>query len=57
MAFSCWYERQCNGKPLFLPQPLPEPPVITLVHAAGKQTPSPLWPTGHAEGKQLLLFA
>ena len=32
---------------------------VTLVHAAAKpqQKPSPLWPTGHAEGKQLLLFA
>jgi hypothetical protein len=45
--------------PLFLPQPVPEPPACTLVHPASKpkQKPSTLWPTGHAEGKQMLLFA
>jgi hypothetical protein len=44
---------------LFLPQPLPDPPARTLVHSIAKpeQKPSPLWPTGHAEGKQMLLFA
>jgi hypothetical protein len=45
--------------PLFLPPPVPESPALPLVHTAEtpKQKPSPLWPTGHAEGKQLLLFA
>jgi hypothetical protein len=43
--------------PLFLPQPIPEPPDLTLVYSASKQKPSTLWPTGHAEGKQMLLFA
>ena len=45
--------------PLFLPQSVPEPPDLMLVHAASKpkQKPSTLWPTGHAEGKQMLLFA
>jgi hypothetical protein len=45
--------------PLLLPHPVSEPPALTLVHSAAKpkQKPCPLWPTGHAEGKQLLLFA
>jgi hypothetical protein len=52
-------EEELAEMPLLLPQPVPEPPALTLVHVADtpKQNPSPLWPTGHAEGKQLLLFA
>jgi hypothetical protein len=52
-------EEELPEMPLILPQPVPEPPPLTLVHPAGepKQKPSPLWPTGHAEGEQLLLFA
>jgi hypothetical protein len=50
-------EEELAEMPRLLPQRVPEPPAVTLVHAAGKQKPSPLWPTGHAEGKQLLLFA
>jgi hypothetical protein len=52
-------EAELAEMPLFLPQPVPEPPAVTLVPSAGEpmQKPSPLWPTGHAEGKQLLLFA
>ena len=44
---------------LFLPQAVPEPPAFTLVHPAAKpkQNPSPLWPTGRMETKQMLLFA
>jgi hypothetical protein len=43
--------------PLFLPQPASEPPDLTGVQATSKPKPSTLWPTGHAEGKQMLLFA
>ncbi|HEX3470428.1 MAG TPA: hypothetical protein VHT28_04515 [Silvibacterium sp.] len=45
--------------PLLLPQHVPELPAHRLVRATAKpkQKPSPLWPTGHAEGKQMLLFA
>jgi hypothetical protein len=46
--------------PLFLPQTAAEQlPALAVVHRVGKleQQPSPLWPTGHAEGKQMLLFA
>ena len=45
--------------PLFLPRPASPQPDLTLVHPAGKQKhkPSSLWPTGHDEGAQLLLFA
>jgi hypothetical protein len=43
--------------PLFMSQSVPEPPDLTLVHAASKPKPSMLWPTGHTEGKQMLLFA
>jgi hypothetical protein len=52
-------EEMLAEMPLFLPQPVPESPALTLIHPAAtrKQQPSPLWPTGHAEGKQLLLFA
>jgi hypothetical protein len=52
-------EEMLAEMPLFLPQPAPEPPALALIHPAAtrKQQPSPLWPTGHAEGKQLLLFA
>jgi hypothetical protein len=52
-------EKALAEMPLFLPQPVPEPPAATLVQSVGepKQKPSPLWPTRHAEGKQLLLFA
>jgi hypothetical protein len=44
--------------PLFLPR-LEQQPALTLVPSAKtpKQKPSPLWPTGHAEGGQMLLFA
>jgi hypothetical protein len=50
-------EERLAEMPLFLPQP--EPPDLTLVQSAvkPKQKHSPLWPTGHGEGKQLLLFA
>jgi hypothetical protein len=52
-------EEELAEIPLLLPQPVPEPPAPAFVHAAAKpqQKPSPLWPTGHAEGKQMLLFA
>jgi hypothetical protein len=52
-------EEELAEIPLLLPQPVPGQPALTLVHPAAKpkQNPSPLWPTGHAEGKQLLLFA
>jgi hypothetical protein len=52
-------EEELAEMPLFLPQPLPDPPARTLVHSIAKpeQKPSPLWPAGHAEGKQMLLFA
>lgn len=45
--------------PLFLPQPEPEPPALTLVHSASppKQKPSTLLPTGRTEPAQMLLFA
>ncbi len=44
--------------PLFLPQP-EQQPALTLVPSAKtpKQKSSPLWPTGHAHGGQMLLFA
>jgi hypothetical protein len=43
--------------PLFLPR-LEQQPALTLVSSATtpKQKASPLWPTGHAEGGQMLLF-
>jgi SNF2 family DNA or RNA helicase len=52
-------EEELEEIPLSLPQPVPEPPALTLVHPAAKpmQKPSPLWPTGHTESGQLLLFA
>ena len=52
-------EEEVAETPFFLPQPVSESPMLALVHPAAKskQKPSPLWPTGHAEGKQLLLFA
>jgi hypothetical protein len=52
-------EEELAEMPPFLPQPVPEPPDLTLVHAASKpkQKPSKLWSTGHAEGKQMLLIA
>jgi hypothetical protein len=46
--------------PLFLPHPASDPqPALTLVHVTGqpRHKPSSLWPTGHNEGAQLLLFA
>jgi hypothetical protein len=46
--------------PLFLPRPASDPqPTLALVHPTGQQKhePSSLWPTGHDEGAQLLLFA
>ena len=46
--------------PLFLPDPASDSqPALTLVHPTGqpKHKPSSLWPTGHDEGAQLLLFA
>jgi hypothetical protein len=46
--------------PLFLPHPASNPqPTLTLDHPIGqpKHKPSSLWPTGHDEGAQMLLFA
>jgi hypothetical protein len=46
--------------PLFLPHPASDPqPALTLVQPTGqpKHRPSSLWPTGHNEGAQMLLFA
>jgi len=46
--------------PLFLPPPASDPrPALTLVHPTRQQKhmPSSLWPTGHDEGAQMLLFA
>jgi hypothetical protein len=45
--------------PLFMSQPVPEPPDLTLIHSASepKQKPSALLPTGHNETGQMLLFA
>ncbi|MEA2259677.1 MAG: hypothetical protein QOJ51_2502, partial [Acidobacteriaceae bacterium] len=46
--------------PLFLPHPASDPqPPLTLVHPTGQQRhkSSSLWPTGHDEGAQMLLFA
>jgi SNF2 family DNA or RNA helicase len=43
--------------PLFLSQPENERPDLTVIHSASKPKPSTLWPTGHAEGRQMLLFA
>jgi hypothetical protein len=50
-------EEELTEMPLFLPQP--EPPDLTLVQSAAKskQEASSMWRTGHAEGKQTLLFA
>jgi hypothetical protein len=44
--------------PLFPPR-LEQQSALTLVPSAKtpKQKPSPRWPTGHAEGGQMLLFA
>ena len=42
--------------PLFLPQTAADP-LPTQSAAKLKQKASPLWPTGHAEGRQMLLFA
>jgi hypothetical protein len=52
-------EEELSEMPLLLPLAVPEAPACTLVDAAVKlrQKPAPLWPTGHAEGKQMLLFA
>ncbi|HTF65782.1 MAG TPA: hypothetical protein VK638_24140 [Edaphobacter sp.] len=46
--------------PLFLPHPASDAqPPLTLAHPTGQQKhkPSSLWPTGHDEGAQMLLFA
>ena len=46
--------------PLFLPHAASDPqPAHTPVHPNGqpKHKPSSLWPTGHDEGAQMLLFA
>jgi hypothetical protein len=45
--------------PLFLPPPASPQPDLMLVHPTGQQKhkPSSLWPTGHDEEAQLLLFA
>jgi hypothetical protein len=53
-------EEELAEMPLLLPPPVAAPlSALTLVQSATrpKQKPSPLRPTGHAEGKQLLLFA
>jgi hypothetical protein len=53
-------DRDVPEMPLFLPQPASDhQPPLTLVHPTGqpKHKPSSLWPTGHDEGAQLLLFA
>jgi hypothetical protein len=52
--------REMPEMPLFLPHSTSDPqPALTLVHPIGqpKHKLSSLWPTGHDEGAQLLLFA
>ena len=52
-------EREESLLPLVPEEIAPPTPTLTLVPANPKksQKPSSLWPTGHAEGEQLLLFA
>ena len=52
-------EEELPANPLAFPPPMVEAPPPTLVHSTykPKQKRSSLWPTGHDEKGQMLLFA